>query len=154
MQSRSQEAPGSAPELEADSPPAGAPTRRSDLHSPLLSGPASESDPGRSTPPNPGSRPQSGGDLVGPGPRRGARVRRRPPPGPRPSSSSPGRTGRSPSVLRHREPPSPACPGSARRQGRGLSAVPGSPSHSGARSRGRDRTSAVPPVRSSRPSPL
>ncbi|KAJ1213502.1 hypothetical protein NDU88_001139 [Pleurodeles waltl] len=69
------------PEQEADSPPAGAPTRRSDLHSPLQGGPASESDAGRSTPPNPGSRPQSGGDLVGPGPRRGARVRRRPPQG-------------------------------------------------------------------------
>ncbi|KAJ1113504.1 hypothetical protein NDU88_001746 [Pleurodeles waltl] len=37
---------------------------------------------------------------------------------------------------------------------RPLSSVPGSPSHSGARSRGRVRTSAVPPVRSSRPSPL
>ncbi|KAJ1121657.1 hypothetical protein NDU88_000177 [Pleurodeles waltl] len=109
------------PEQEADSPPAGAPTRHSDLHPPLQGGPASESDAGRSTPPNPGSRPQSGGDLVGPGPRRGARVRWRPPPGPRPHSSSPGRTSRSPSVLRHGEPPSPARPGPARRQGRGLS---------------------------------
>ncbi|KAJ1166170.1 hypothetical protein NDU88_006579 [Pleurodeles waltl] len=97
--------------------PADAPIR-----TPLLQGgPASESDAGRSTPPSPGPRPQSGGDPAGPGPRRGARVRRGPPPGPRPHLSSPGRTSRSPSALRHGEPPSPARLGPARRQGRGLS---------------------------------
>ncbi|KAJ1123164.1 hypothetical protein NDU88_001637 [Pleurodeles waltl] len=97
--------------------PAGAPIRN-----PLLQGgPASESDAGRSTPPSPGSRPQSTGDPAGPGPRRGARVRRGPPPGPRPHLSSPGRTSRSPSALRHGEPPSPARLGPTRRQGRGLS---------------------------------
>ncbi|KAJ1131309.1 hypothetical protein NDU88_009647 [Pleurodeles waltl] len=100
------------------------PTHHQTLRSappPLQGGPASESDAGRSTLPNPGSRPQSGCDLAGPGPRRGARVCRRPPPGPRPCLSSHGRTSRSPSVLRHGEPPSPARPGPARRQGRGLS---------------------------------
>ncbi|KAJ1191275.1 hypothetical protein NDU88_000591 [Pleurodeles waltl] len=42
-------------------------------------------------------------------------------PGPRPRLSSPGRTSRSPSALRHGEPPSPARLGPARRQARGLS---------------------------------
>ncbi|KAJ1207889.1 hypothetical protein NDU88_003279 [Pleurodeles waltl] len=49
--------------------------------------------------PNPGLRQQFGGDFVGPGPRRGAQVRWRPPPGSRPRSSGPARTSRSPSLL-------------------------------------------------------
>ncbi|KAJ1105597.1 hypothetical protein NDU88_003002 [Pleurodeles waltl] len=109
--------PSRGPTRHRQAPPPDAPIRTP----PLQGGPASESDAGRSTPPNPGSQPQSGGDLVGPGPRRGAQVRWRPSPGPRPHSSSPGRTSRSPSVLPHGELPSPARPGPARRQGRGLS---------------------------------
>ncbi|KAJ1206790.1 hypothetical protein NDU88_002188 [Pleurodeles waltl] len=60
------------------------------------------------------------------------------------TSSAPTRGASQPSASRPRPSTGP----------RPLSSVPGSPSHSGARSRGRDRTSAVPPVRSSRPSPL
>ncbi|KAJ1105956.1 hypothetical protein NDU88_003359 [Pleurodeles waltl] len=134
------------PEQEADSSPAGAPTRRSGLHPPPQGGPASESGAGRRALPNPGSRPQSGGDFAGPSPRRGARVHWRPPPGPRPRSSGPARTSRSPSLLlRNGEPLSPVRPGPARRQGCGLFVVPGSPSHSGARSRGETAPPQSPP---------
>ncbi|KAJ1193574.1 hypothetical protein NDU88_002870 [Pleurodeles waltl] len=76
----------------------------------------------------------------------GAQVRWRPPPGPRPCSSGPARTSHSPSLLlRNGEPLSPARPGPARRQGRGLFVVPGSPSHSGARSRGETAPPQSPP---------
>ncbi|KAJ1111023.1 hypothetical protein NDU88_008361 [Pleurodeles waltl] len=83
---------------------------------------------------------------AGPGPHQGARARRRPPPGPQPPSSGPGHAGPSPAALQHGDPSGTARLGHARRPGRSLSAAPGSPSHSGARSRGgRDCTSAVPP---------
>ncbi|KAJ1118990.1 hypothetical protein NDU88_007176 [Pleurodeles waltl] len=89
--------------------------------------------------------------FLGSGPRRGERVRRRPPPGSRPRSSGPARISRSPSLLlRIGEPLGPARLGPARRQGRSLSAVPGSPSHSGVRSRGETATPQSPPVRSGR----
>ncbi|KAJ1122862.1 hypothetical protein NDU88_001335 [Pleurodeles waltl] len=84
--------------------------------------------------------------FLGSGPRRGERVRRRPPPGSRPRSSGPTRISRSPSLLlRIGEPLGPARLGPARRQGRSLSAVPGSPSHSGVRSRGETATPQSPP---------
>ncbi|KAJ1153524.1 hypothetical protein NDU88_006283 [Pleurodeles waltl] len=133
------------PVQEVDSSPVGVHTSRSSLCPPLQGGPASASGAGRSAPPNPGLRTQSGGDFVGPGPRRDAQVRRRPPPGSQSRPSGPTRTIRSPSLLRNREPHSPERPGPARREGRGLSVVPGSPSNSGARSRSETTPPQSPP---------
>ncbi|KAJ1206866.1 hypothetical protein NDU88_002259 [Pleurodeles waltl] len=139
------------PQQEADSSPAGAPTRRFGLHPPLQGGLASESGAGRSALPNPGSRPQSASDFVGPGPRRGARVRWRPPPGvaatlerPRPYqpltfTAAPKRGASQSSASRPRlsTGPRPLC-------------SPGRPQSLGSPLQGRDRTSPVPPVRSGR----
>ncbi|KAJ1195317.1 hypothetical protein NDU88_004598 [Pleurodeles waltl] len=133
------------PKQEADSPPAGAPTRRSGLHPSFRAGPHSRPAPGAAYRSVRGRGRNPAVTHVGPGPHRGARVRRRPPPGPRPHSSHPGSVGRSPAMLQHREPPGTARLGPARRPGRDLPAAPSSPSHSGLAPGGRDRISAVPP---------
>ncbi|KAJ1083214.1 hypothetical protein NDU88_003374 [Pleurodeles waltl] len=69
--------------------------------------------------------------------------------------SSPGRTSRSPSALRHGEPPSPARHGPARRQGRGLSPQSrAAPATREPAPGGESAPPRSPPVRSSRPTPL
>ncbi|KAJ1153042.1 hypothetical protein NDU88_005809 [Pleurodeles waltl] len=132
------------PEQEADSPPAGAPTGRPGLHPSFRAGPHSRPAPGAAYRSVRGRGRNPAATHVGPGPHRGARVRRRPPPGSRPHSSRPGSVGRSPAMLQHGEPPGTARLGPARRPGRDLPTAPSSPSHSGLAPGGRDRTSAVP----------
>ncbi|KAJ1151701.1 hypothetical protein NDU88_004481 [Pleurodeles waltl] len=105
------------PKQEADSPPAGAPTRRSGLHPSFRAGPHSRPAPGAVYRSVRGRGRNPAATHVGPGPHRGARVRRRPPPGPRPHSSRPGSVGRSPAMLQHGEPPGTARLGPARRPG-------------------------------------
>ncbi|KAJ1120365.1 hypothetical protein NDU88_008535 [Pleurodeles waltl] len=134
------------PEQEADSPPAGAPTCRSDPHHSFGVGPYPGPAPGAAHRPDPGPRPQLGSDPRRPRPAPGRTSPPEAAPGAAAALKPPRSRGPSPAALQHRDPSGTARPGPARRPGRGLSAAPGSPSHSGARSRGgRDRTSAVPP---------
>ncbi|KAJ1082910.1 hypothetical protein NDU88_003071 [Pleurodeles waltl] len=122
---------------------AGAHTRRSGLHPPPLRvGPRPTPVLGAARCPILGR----GRNLAAISWVRSERVHRRPPPGSRPRSSGRARISHSPSLLlRIGEPLGPARLGPARRQGRGLSAVPGSPSHSGVRSRGETATPQSPP---------
>ncbi|KAJ1083649.1 hypothetical protein NDU88_003804 [Pleurodeles waltl] len=133
------------PELEADSPPVGAPTRRSGLHPSFRAGPHSRPAPGAAYRSVRGRGRNPAATHAVPGLHRGARARRRPPPWPRPHSSRPGSVGRSPAILQHGEPPGTARLGPARRLGCDLPIAPISPSHSGPAPGGRDRTSSVPP---------
>ncbi|KAJ1110662.1 hypothetical protein NDU88_008010 [Pleurodeles waltl] len=135
------------PEQKADPPPAGAPSRRSSLHPPFRVGPHSRPEPGAAYRSIWGCGRNPAANHVGPGPHRGVRVRRRPPPGPQPHSSRSGRVGRSPAMHQHGKPPGTARLGPTHRPGRGLLAAPNSPSHSGARSRG----GKTAPPRSPRP---